>query len=149
MNLSHNLTLYFFKICLNVILQFTTRCPKLCDFASFSCLLHDSITPISHDYPRLVTNTNCECSHYATVPITCVFLHFMCRYSLEYPVLKYLQCLIANVENETTFHTHTRQIDTLQFCVFQSLTLRVLMSYICGAPILDVSRSHTTTHHSR
>jgi len=28
------------------------------------------------------------------------------------------------------------------------LTLRLLMSYIFGAPILDVSRSHTT-HHSR
>ena len=38
--------------------------------------------------------------------------------------------------------------------IFQ-LTLRRLMSYIyiyiyiCGAPILDVSRSHTTTQHSR
>ena len=29
------------------------------------------------------------------------------------------------------------------------LTLRRLMSYVYGAPILDVSRSHTTTHHSR
>jgi len=29
------------------------------------------------------------------------------------------------------------------------LTLRLLMSYIYGAPILDVSTSHTTTHHSR
>jgi hypothetical protein len=29
------------------------------------------------------------------------------------------------------------------------LTLRLLMSCIYGAPILDVSRSHTTTHHSR
>ena len=29
------------------------------------------------------------------------------------------------------------------------LTLRLLMSYIYGAPILDVFRSHTTTHHSR
>jgi hypothetical protein len=29
----------------------------------------------------------------------------------------------------------------------KSLTLRLLMSY--GAHILDVSRSHTTTHHSR
>jgi len=28
-----------------------------------------------------------------------------------------------------------------------SLTLRLLMSYIYGAPILDVSRSHTTTQH--
>ena len=33
----------------------------------------------------------------------------------------------------------------------ECLTLRRLMSYIYiyGAPILDVSRSHTTTHHSR
>jgi len=29
------------------------------------------------------------------------------------------------------------------------LSLRRLMSYIYGAPILDVSRSHTTTQHSR
>jgi hypothetical protein len=31
----------------------------------------------------------------------------------------------------------------------KSLTLRLLMSYIYGAHILDVSRSHATTHHSR
>jgi hypothetical protein len=31
----------------------------------------------------------------------------------------------------------------------KSLTLRLLMSYIYGAHILNVSRSHTTTHHSR
>ena len=31
----------------------------------------------------------------------------------------------------------------------KSLTLRLLMSYIYGAPILDVSRSHTTKQHSR
>ena len=30
-----------------------------------------------------------------------------------------------------------------------TLTLRLLMSYIYGAPILDVSRPHTTTQHSR
>ena len=30
----------------------------------------------------------------------------------------------------------------------KSLMLRLLMSYIHGAPILDVSRSHTTTQHS-
>jgi len=29
------------------------------------------------------------------------------------------------------------------------LTLRRLMSYIYGAPIFDVSRSNTTTQHSR
>ena len=31
----------------------------------------------------------------------------------------------------------------------KSLTLRLLMSCIYGAPILNVSRSHTTTQHSR
>ena len=33
--------------------------------------------------------------------------------------------------------------------VHARLTLRRLMSYIYGASILDVSRSHTTTQHSR
>ena len=33
--------------------------------------------------------------------------------------------------------------------IVKSLTLRLLMSYIYGAHILDVSRSHTTTQHSR
>ena len=38
----------------------------------------------------------------------------------------------------------------LQFVISRlRLTLRRLMSYIYGAPILDVSRSHTTTQHSR
>ena len=36
-----------------------------------------------------------------------------------------------------------------QCSVATLLTLRRLMSYIYGAPILDVSRSHTTTQHSR
>jgi hypothetical protein len=31
----------------------------------------------------------------------------------------------------------------------KSLALRLLMSYMYGAPILDVSRSYTTTQHSR
>ena len=37
----------------------------------------------------------------------------------------------------------------LEKCARICLTLRRLMSYIYGAPILDVSRSHTTTQHSR
>ena len=32
---------------------------------------------------------------------------------------------------------------------FAHLTLRLPMLYMYGAPILDVSKSHTTTHHSR
>ena len=49
---------------------------------------------------------------------------------------------------------HFRHVSTIRV---KSLTLSLLMSYIYiyiyiyiyGAPILDVSRSHTTTHHSR
>jgi len=33
--------------------------------------------------------------------------------------------------------------------LLEFLTLRRLILYIYGAPILDVSRSHTTTQHSR
>jgi len=36
-----------------------------------------------------------------------------------------------------------------EILLISTLTLRRLMSYIYGAPILDVSRSHTTTQHSR
>ena len=36
-----------------------------------------------------------------------------------------------------------------RFCLGLILTLRSLTLYIYGAPILDVSRSHTTTQHSR
>jgi len=52
-------------------------------------------------------------------------------------------------------HHHRQQRQFFVACVISIcavntlLTLRRLMSYIYGAPILDVSRSHTTTQHSR
>jgi len=39
--------------------------------------------------------------------------------------------------------------NTVGLFPYTALTLRLLMSYIYGAPILDVSRLHTTTQHSR
>ena len=49
------------------------------------------------------------------------------------------------------FRQTPRDVSNLRFCYFckKRLTLRLLMSYIYGASILDVSRSHTTTQHSR
>ena len=41
-----------------------------------------------------------------------------------------------------------RRLDATNY-ISVYLTLRLLMSYKYGAPILDVSRSHTTTQHSR
>ena len=46
-------------------------------------------------------------------------------------------------------HTSTALSSVCRCKTLLSLTLRRLMSYIYGAPILDVSRSHTTTQHSR
>ena len=43
----------------------------------------------------------------------------------------------------------TRVLSTARSLDGETLTLRWLMSYIYGAPILEVSRSHTTTQHSR
>jgi len=49
------------------------------------------------------------------------------------------------------FHIQMLKNISLAFIKIGPLTLRLLMSYIYiyGAPILDVSRSYTTTHHSR
>ena len=49
------------------------------------------------------------------------------------------------------FVQHDHQKDRIEEQCERPLTLRWLMSYIYiyGAPILDVSRSHTTTQHSR
>ena len=53
----------------------------------------------------------------------------------------------AFTDQSTVYSCRTVREDTR--LLNMSLTLRLLMSYIYGAPILDVSRSHTTTQHSR
>ena len=61
---------------------------------------------------------------------------------------KYVFCREFAEGGRRSYVSSVRHIATI-------LTLRLLMSYIYiyiyiyGAPILDVSRSHTTTHHSR
>ena len=56
----------------------------------------------------------------------------------------YLTALDRRIHTYINIYVHT-YINTFH----GSLTLRRLMSYIYEAPILDVSRSHTTTQHSR
>jgi hypothetical protein len=50
---------------------------------------------------------------------------------------------------ETAYKHRTLFVDAQWITSLIGLTLRVLMSYIYGVHILDVSRSHTTTQHSR
>jgi len=66
---------------------------------------------------------------------------------LPYATLKYWiydrggECLLCGTHEVLIKHRYVLSL--------KCLTLRLLMSYIYGAPILDVSRSHTTTQHSR
>ena len=57
------------------------------------------------------------------------------------PELNPICCLLALLGANHFLHVSRIKV--------KSLTLRRLMSYIYGAPILDVSRSHTMTQHSR
>ena len=59
--------------------------------------------------------------------------------------------MIYFIRMSTEFVSVIQGISTLYAKKAERLTLRRLMSYIYiyGAPILDVSRSHTTTQHSR
>jgi hypothetical protein len=61
-----------------------------------------------------------------------------------------------NIDDWLTVHRSITLFDFLldaqihiYLYIIRLLTLRLLMSYVYGAPILDVSRSHTTTQHSR
>jgi len=54
---------------------------------------------------------------------------------------------VVYAQANTIFHL----VESRKHLFYLTLTLRLLMLYIYiyGATILDVSRSHTTTHHSR
>ena len=73
-----------------------------------------------------------------------------------------IDCTNGQVDSMCNTSTFIRKVRGLFVCICVlnychrvatqlQLTLRLLMSYIYiyGAPILGVSRSHTTTHHSR
>ena len=60
-------------------------------------------------------------------------------------------CLSVRPYEKSKSDKRARRRDSENLALQFYLTLRRLMSYIYiyGAPILDVSRSHTTTQHSR
>jgi len=62
------------------------------------------------------------------------------------------ECMSVALVNQHIKYMHRIVLSFVACLVLQyisTLTLRRLMSYIYGAPILDVSRPHTTTQHSR
>jgi len=99
------------------------------------------VTPLQY----LVKVTSDGVSHYATfsaillLPLfSTLFLHALNPLNPELNPICYLLALLG-----AHHFLHVSRIRV------KLLTFRLLMSYIYGAPILDVSRSHTTTHHSR
>ena len=65
------------------------------------------------------------------------FLKMLTLLNVELNPICYLLALLAH---------HFLHVSKIRV---KSLLLRLLMSYLYGAPILDVSGSHKTTHHSR
>ena len=80
--------------------------------------------------------------------------HFMILFSCLPPplstnIISSSLSMILPSYNLTLFTHYSWYKVVKYYMIFHLLTLRWIMSYIYGAPILDVSRSHTTTQHSR
>ena len=95
-------------------------------------------------------------------------LRFITRWCSSWTILTHwgrghLNCLNARSRGFNNFNPLNAELNTICYLLallahhfshvsrirVKSLTLRLLLSYINEAPILDVSRSHTTTQHSR
>jgi len=158
MNLSYAFSFYLFKISLYIILPSTSRSSKvsLC----FRCLRPEElcqwklpVTPpgmkpatfrlVAQCFNQLRYRVPKKIFIYLnihTVLLSQWFLQIWRFINLLNPELNpicYLLALLAH---------HFLHVSRIRV---KSLTLRLLMSYIYGAPILDISRSHTTTQHSR
>ena len=88
-------------------------------------------------------------------PHSMIFLCFLFRPLLSFATFS-LACrffYIPEDSNPMQFYGYSSLFERSLFRWvlpnLEHLTLRRLMSYINGAPILDVSRSHTTTQHSQ
>ena len=86
--------------------------------------------------------------------VGCAAIH--CMYFIDYRLSLPCPCPRFPL-SDVLFAGHFTYLEAHQAAVWaeqcsavvRTLPLRLLMSYIYGAPILDVSRSHTTTQHSR
>ena len=82
-----------------------------------------------------------------------LLLFIMLPFHLNYLLLKNVPLRHCLTDQYKTLHvlflSYDRNTGSCICLSLHSLTLKRLMSYIYGAPILDVSRSHTTTQHSR
>ena len=96
----------------------------------------------AHHLPHLALRLKKEYSYTSTPPwvlVNCSRVKF--TFNPLNPELNPICYLLALLGAHHFYHVSRIRVKLLNF--------RLLMSYIYGAPILDVSRSHTTTQHSR
>ena len=102
--------------------------------------MHDSLMKIDLLSARNYTNPIVLQGYPAGIPITVlIMLSWFLSGSFRF---------VSPTVDPTVIKVNQVHI-ILSYPVRSTLTLRRLMSYIYGTPILDVSRSHTTTQHSR
>jgi hypothetical protein len=151
----------FFYIFMTIISQIdragpsTTSAKLLPDYLAFYKIFAATITP------HLAPVISFACFYCCTLSVACT-VHSVPLLSCDVDEVRFWVGFLAASEmffnsgsasgHLLPFTQRVIQWDSRPLAGYKTvgaLTLRRLMSYIYGAPILDVSRSHTTTQHSR
>jgi len=130
------------------------KCPTFCVYSDYNGLVTTPSTAwyFWKNFKMRIRTDSKYWSHQTQLLSRCLanifvsqFPHFLCSIINSFnplnPELNPICYLLALLGAHHFLHVSRIRV--------KLLTLRQLMSYIYGAPILDVSRSHTTTQHSR
>jgi len=117
----------------------------LCFYCSlFGLCTNHTAKQHSERHTKLTNKTDIQLNLYLYTEIS-FNIQFNSFHTLTELKTAFLQQVVSLLRVPVQMENHSHMVSIL--------TLRLLMSYtyiyIYGAPILDVSRSHTTTHHSR
>jgi len=133
---------HFIVFVLQKIIEIPVLAPNICMFHHITSLYESVPRHIHTIIILLIVDNNILKWHKNTHQIW-KYINLFISLNAELNPICYLLALLAH---------HFLRVSRIGV---KSLTLRLLMSYIYiyiyiyGAPILDVSRSHTTTQHSR